>query len=125
MTAAKSKSPRDSSKTKIVWLHWMMLALTVLLFGAVARFVDLKPHVDQNFFFSSTDPKFQESAKIDRLFPSGSQLIISVASSDISSDYYLGRVGEFTAQLQGVDTVTSVQSLSEGPKNFEDAEKSP
>ena len=102
-----------------------MLAFTLILFGLVAAFVDLKPQVAANFFFSSSDPQFQESAKIDRIFPSGTQLIISVASSDISSEHYLERLAELTRQLQSVETVTSVNSLTEGPKNFEDAEKSP
>ncbi len=102
-----------------------MLALTVILFGLVAAFVDLKPQVGANFFFSSNDPQFQESAKIDRIFPSGSQLIISVASSDISSEHYLERLAELTRQLESVETVTSVNSLTEEPKNFDDAEKSP
>jgi predicted RND superfamily exporter protein len=105
--------------------HWLMLALPVILLGLVAFFVDLKPRVDENFFFSSNDPEFHESAKIDRIFPSGSQLIISVASPRISSEHYLERLAQLTRQLQSVETVTSVQSLANGPKNFEDAEKSP
>jgi len=66
-----------------------MLALTVVLCVLVLKFVDLKPEVGQNFFFSSDDPSFQEDAQIDRMFPSGSQLIVSVASSDIYSNSYL------------------------------------
>jgi hypothetical protein len=37
----------------------------------------------------------------------------------------LERLAQLTRQLQSVETVTSVQSLANGPKNFEDAEKSP
>jgi hypothetical protein len=33
--------------------HWLMLALSVILLGLVAFFVDLKPRVDENFFFPS------------------------------------------------------------------------
>lgn len=105
--------------------HWLMLAVAAILFAAVAVFVDLKPQVDQNFFFSSNDPQFKESARIDRIFPSGSQLILSVASPHISSAQYLERLSRLTQELQAVKTVTSVQSLTEGPKNLEDAEKSP
>lgn len=105
--------------------HWLMLALTAILFVLVAAFVDLKPQVDENFFFSSHDPQFQESAKIDRIFPSGSQLIVSVTSPRISSERYLERLGQLTRQLQSVPGITSAQSLADGPKNFEDAEKSP
>lgn len=61
-----------------------MLALTGILFGLVAALVDLKPRVDENFFFSSDDPQFQESKKIGERLPANSQLILSVSSSDIS-----------------------------------------
>ena len=102
-----------------------MVAITFLLFGLVAMFVDLKPQVDENFFFSANDPQFRESAKIDHIFPSSSQLIISVASARISSARYLERLAQLTQHLQSIETVTSVESLADGPKNFEDAEKSP
>jgi predicted RND superfamily exporter protein len=105
--------------------HWLMLALTGLLFVLVASFVDLKPQVQANFFFSRKDPEYQSTAKIDKIFPSGSQLIINVAAPGISSAHYLDRLAQFTRDLQSVETVTSVQSLADGPKNFEDAEKSP
>ena len=36
--------------------HWEMLAITAVLFVLVAVFVDLKPVVDENFFFSTSDP---------------------------------------------------------------------
>jgi predicted RND superfamily exporter protein len=114
-----------SIKNKLPGLHWLMLALVVILIALVAAFVDLKPQVDENFFFSSDDPQFQQSAKIDRIFPSGSQLVVSVASSDISSAHYLEQLGRLTEQLQSVPGVTSAESLTDGPKNFEDAEKSP
>jgi predicted RND superfamily exporter protein len=110
---------------KLPGQHWLMLAFTVILFVLVVVFVDLKPHVDENFFFSSHNPKLQESSAIDRMFPSGSQLVISVASSDISSERYLDRLAHLTRELQSVETVTSVESLADGPKNFKDAEKSP
>ena len=102
-----------------------MLALTALLFGLVAVFVDLKPQVQANFFFSPTDPEYQQTAKIDKIFPSASQLIVNVAAPRISSEHYLDRLARFTRELKSVKSVTSVKSLTEGPKNFEDAEKSP
>jgi uncharacterized protein len=105
--------------------HWLMLALVGVLFALVAVFVDLNPHVDSNFFFSPSDPQFNSTAKIDRMFPSGSQIILSISSEDISSTRYLDRIAELTAQIQSLDTVTSVESLSNGPKDFSDAEKSP
>lgn len=91
----------------------------------MALFVDLKPHVDEYFFFSSDDPQFRESHAVDKMFPSGDQLIISVSSNDISSDPYLERLSRLTQAIAGVKEVIGVRSLADGPKNFEDAEKSP
>jgi uncharacterized protein len=117
---------RLSHLTPKIWdRHWLMLALTVVLCFLVLKFVDLRPQVGQNFFFSSDDPSFQEDAEIDRMFPSGSQLIVSVASPDISSNSYLERLGRLTQRIESVEGVSSVDSLTDGPKNFEDAEKSP
>jgi hypothetical protein len=62
-----------------------MLAFTAVPFLIVGLFVDLNPQVGGNFL-SSNDAAFKESAKIDRIFHSGSQLIGSVASPNISSD---------------------------------------
>jgi predicted RND superfamily exporter protein len=78
------------------WLHWFFVALTVLLLGLVAKFVDLKPHIDENFFFSSHDPIAQESDKIDRMFGGDSQLILAVEAPDITSPSYLERLGRMT-----------------------------
>jgi predicted RND superfamily exporter protein len=106
-------------------LRWSMLGTTIVLAILVFLFVDLKPQVDQNFFFSSSDPQFQEDNKIDQMFPSGSQLIVSVSSSDISSHLYLDRLSRFTQQIASIKGVTGVRSLSNGPKDFKDAKKSP
>jgi predicted RND superfamily exporter protein len=102
-----------------------MLAVTAVLFALVVIFVDLEPHVDENFFVALDDPQFQESKKIDRMFPSGSQLILAIASPDISSDRYLERLSRFTDQIQSIKSVTGVRSLVDGPKDFHDAAKSP
>ncbi|WP_114211282.1 efflux RND transporter permease subunit [Acidisarcina polymorpha] len=112
-------------KDKLPGRHWLMLALAVLLFGLVAIFVDLKPQVTENFFFSPRDSQYKESARIDKIFPSGSQLIVSVAASSISSQHYLERLAQLTRQLRAVEMVNGAESLSDGPKDFADAEKSP
>src|SRR5205823_1566539 len=82
-------------------------------------------HVDENFFFSTSDPQFQESKKIEERFPAGSQLILSVSSSNISSGPYLERLAQLTDRIKSIDSVTGVRSLTDGPKDFEDAEASP
>lgn len=76
---------------KPVWLgvQWLVVAFTLGLFLGVAVFVDFKPVVDENFFFSTSDPGVQQSKKVEQRFPSQPQLILTVGSSDITSSAYL------------------------------------
>ncbi len=102
-----------------------MLALTGVLFALVATFVDLKPVVDENFFFSTSDPGVRQSKKIEQHFPSQPEMILAVSSRNISSARYLSRIQKLTQQLENIDAVGAVKSLTAGPKSFEDAVKSP
>src|SRR5438094_907277 len=110
---------------KLPGAHWEMLAFTVVLFVLVAVFVDLKPVVDENFFFSMSDPGFGQSKKIEQRFRSQPEVILAVSSRDISSPRYLGRIQKLTQQINTIDEVSAVKSLAEGPKNFQDALASP
>ena len=49
---------------KIVLSPWLMLGATGALFLVVALGVDLRPVVDENFFFAASDPAFQQAKKI-------------------------------------------------------------
>ncbi len=114
------------SKTPLpLGTHWWMLAVTVGLLGLVAAFVDLKPVVEENFFFSTSDPGFEQSKKIERRFPSQPELILAVSSRDISSSRYLGRIERLTREIQAIDAVSTVKSLTAGPKSFQDGLASP
>ena len=104
---------------------WAMLAITGVLFGLVALFVDLKPVVTEGFFFSVPDPQFRQSKKIEKRFPAPTEILLNVASNDISSPRYLERIGKLTREIQEIDAVSSVKSLTNGPKNFQDAVESP
>src|SRR5438067_13677078 len=106
-------------------IHWWMLAVTAVLFGLVADFVDLKPVVDENFFFSTRDPQLRETKKIEKQFPSQTEVIFAVGARDISSPRYLSRIQRLTQQLKKIDAVSTVKSLTDGPKNVEDALASP
>jgi Predicted exporters of the RND superfamily len=110
---------------KLVWTHWLVLVLTAILFGLVAAFVDLKPVVDENFFFAASDPQFRQSKQIEEHFPSTPEVILAVSSSDISSSRYLTRIQRLTQRVDAIDTVTSVKSVTTGPKSFQDALASP
>src|SRR6266567_7441376 len=105
--------------------HWLMLAITCILLLSVAVFVDLNPVVDQNFFFSTNDPGIQQTKKIEQRFPSQPEVILAVSSRDISSARYLERIQKLTQRVQSIGGVSAVKSLTEGPKSFEDALKSP
>src|SRR5438105_12943975 len=82
--------------------HWEMLAVTVALFVLVAVFVDLKPVVEENFFFSTSDPGLAQSKKTEQRFPSQPEIILAVSSSDISSPRYLERIQTLTQALQAI-----------------------
>src|SRR5438552_10060975 len=118
---------KRTAPNKPRWLgaHWEMLAVTVVLFVLIAAFVDLKPVVDENFFFSTSDPGFRQSKKIEQRFPSQPEVILAVSSSDISSPRYLGRTQKLTQQVHTIGSVSAIKSLTEGPKSFDDALKSP
>src|SRR5712672_842891 len=105
--------------------HWLMLAITGVLLLSVAILVDLNPVVDQNFFFSTSDPGVQQTKKIERRFPSQPEVILAVSSRDISSARYLGKIQRLTQRVHTIGGVSAVKSLTEGPKSFEDALKSP
>ena len=110
---------------RLLGLHWAMLAIAGGLFVLVVTFVDLKPVVDENFFFSTSDPGVQQTKKIERRFPSQPEVILAVSSRDISSARYLGRIQRMTQRVHTIGGVSAVKSLTEGPKSFEDALKSP
>src|SRR5205085_1362031 len=97
-------------------VQWLLLAGTVVLFLGVAFFVDLKPVVDENFFFSSGDPGVQQSKKIDQQFPSKPEIVLAVSTRDISSPRYLGRIDRLTRRVREIDEVSAVKSVTAGPK---------
>ncbi len=63
-------------------------AFTVFSLSFVFYYVDLKPRVEQNFFFSSDDPQLQADRSISKIFLQEPQLILS-AGGDIHSSVYL------------------------------------
>lgn len=104
---------------------WGYLGLTAISFLVVIRFVDLVPQVDNDFFFSSTDPQFRSEKRISDLFlRNDTQLIIS-AVGDLSSPVYFERIRELTELLNEVEGVTNVKSISSGPRDYNDALLSP
>jgi uncharacterized protein len=110
---------------KLSGMHWEMLAVTAVLLILVAVFVDLKPEVEENFFFATSDPAFGQSKKVEQRFPSEPDLLLVVSSEDIASPRYLERMQKLTQRVEAIDGVTAVKSLTNGPKNVQNAIASP
>ncbi|MDD5070081.1 MAG: MMPL family transporter, partial [Candidatus Omnitrophica bacterium] len=103
---------------------WMVSLLSLVAVTATMFFVDLKPQVDNDFFFASDSKQFESERQIAQMFPIQEQMIIS-AKGDIYSPEYYGRIEELTKNLLLLETVAGVTSLSNGPGNAFVAEKSP
>jgi len=100
------------------------LLATALIGGAFVRSVDLTPKVDEAFFFSPKDPELKIDHEILAIFPESPQIIIE-AEGDLRSPAYAERVRALSDALARQPDVRGVQSLSRGPKNIDDALKSP
>jgi predicted RND superfamily exporter protein len=98
--------------------HWWMLLITVGLFVLVAALVDLRPAVDERFFFSSRDTAAEQSGKIDKHFSKAPGLILAISSRDISSAQYLSRIDRLTREVRSIDEVTSVKSCRGGSRSL-------
>lgn len=112
------------SAFSIITLFILMLAFTAGLVAFFLKTVDLKPHVDEKFFFSSDDPQFREDRMISKLFPQPPQLVIG-ARGDFHSEEYLEKLRRLTAEIDELTEVFSVQSLTQGPSGVQDAIESP
>ncbi len=119
MSQLKSKYPFFSAEAA-AFLVLAILTLTILF-----NFVDLTPHVDSDFFFSSDDPNYQADAKISKLFKrKDSQIIISISGNIFSAEYQK-KIHRLTGILSELDFITNVKSITAGPKNVKDALQSP
>jgi len=97
--------------------------VTILSLVLFNRYVELKPKVDEHFFFSSEDPQFQADRRIAKIFPLPDQIILS-AKGDIESKAYRNKMEEITSALAALPHVSSVQSMTRGPHSIYDARRS-
>ena len=63
-----------------------------MLQGSLSQVSSAETNVDENFFFSSSDPQLQESKKIEEQFPAGDQLRTKDTISEPASRLYEGAV---------------------------------
>lgn len=107
------------AKLAFFWSGWTLLSLILFI-----RYVELKPKVDENFFFSSDDPQFKQDKIISDIFPQPPQIILGVRG-DIRSAIYAEKMEQLSEKLSVLPEVFAVQSLTMGPENLEDAFESP
>ena len=120
--ASHSTTPRSA------WIVPSAALLAVLMLsalGAVLFLIDLTPRVESDFFFSTGDPAFQATARIEQLFPSRPQLLLAAVAPDIQAPEYIDTVRRLSDQLAALPGVDSLQSLTHGPANPQSAASSP
>ena len=92
--------------------EWISSAAALLAVLAVLTWVDLRPRVQEDFFFSPEDPALQSLREIDRRFPPTPQIIIRATGPDINDEAYRARVGALGQELTRIPGVTGVYSIA-------------
>ena len=101
------------------------LFLSLCSVGVLVKFVNLTPHVDEDFFFSSSDPQLQQEKLLSKLFKRKDTQLIICAQGDILSAGYAKKIKSLTRKIASVPGVTRVLSIASGPNDVADALKSP
>lgn len=91
---------------------WPPIAVTALAMIIVFVWVDLTPRVEAEFFFSRDDPQYIASAEIADRFPTGSQIIIRAAATDVTDADYRSAVAALGDALSDLDGVTAINSIA-------------
>ncbi|MBI1883528.1 MAG: MMPL family transporter [Chlamydiae bacterium] len=110
------------NRYKLLFLVLCLLGIVLTLFKSV----DLTPHVDSDFFFSSDDPELQADFEIAKIFPEGApNLIIISAIGQIESPAYFNSILSLSETLSSLPEITAVKSITHGPDDIKDALSSP
>src|SRR5277367_1554601 len=104
---------------------WTFIGLTVISALVLFNYVNLVPRVDNNFFFSNTDPQFQDENQISRLFKRKDSLLIINAAGPINSQEYMQKVRDLSKSLLKFAGIAGVKSIARGPSGLEDAINGP
>ena len=112
-------------RTLLRWLPLVSLGVTVLLGVATLAWVDLKPRVDERFFFAADSPAYREARALQDRFSNQALLVVTAAADDLDSEAYRKQLEQLTRKLERLDRVLSVRSLVQGPDSFKDARESP
>src|SRR5947209_20383714 len=91
---------------------WLFLCLTAISAAVFLNFVNLTPHIDNNFFFSSNDPQFQNEKIISESFTRKDTLLIINAQGPISSPDYMRKIHRLTESMLKLTGVTEIRSIA-------------
>ena len=103
---------------------FVCLLMTLAIGGIFFSQVNLKPNLGSNFFFASDDPQMQDEQAIQDLFKQDPQVILSI-KGNIRAALYYESIKKITEEILDLKDVISAQSLTHGPKNFDDALNGP
>ncbi len=103
----------------------VFVSLALLSLFVLMRFGNLTPRVGGSFFFSSSDPQYQEEEQIAKTFQRRDDQLIVSAEGPVKTALYSIRIDELTRDIASLSGVTSVLSVTNGPKNIRDALESP
>jgi len=104
---------------------WIFICLTIISAIVLFKYVNLVPRVDYNFFFSNTDPQFQDENTISHLFKRKDFLLIINAAGPIRSPEYMQRAHDLSESLLKLPGIVGVKSIAYGPGSLDDAIKGP
>ena len=121
MTTAPSTGPRVAQRLLFLTLVLSILSSVLFFFTRV----DLTPRVESDFFFSAEDPALKESREISRLFPTAEQIVLSIETPELFSAETVERVRDLSAEILAMPSVSTVVSLTSGPKSPQDVQVSP
>lgn len=101
------------------------LALSLCSVLVLVAFVNVTPHVDEDFFFSSSDPQLQQEKRVSKLFRRKDAQLILCVQGEIKSREYAQRIKNLCQEISTVPGVMNVVSITSGPNNIKDALESP
>ncbi len=102
------------------------LVFLAVIWGGFFSFVDLKPQITPDFFFSKDSKIFKKNERVKEKFPfNGNQVLLGLPHKNILSESYLARIKRISERLLKMKEVKRVVSLSHGPQDPSDALKNP
>lgn len=108
---------------KVLMLISPIFVLTTL--WVFLHFVDLSPKITPDFFFSSDSEIFKKDQQIQQEFPFAQQVILNIAAPNIQAQNYVSKIETLSTKIEELPDVDSVNSITHGPKNIEEALNNP